>query len=84
MSARELAEWQAFDDIDPIGDERIDLLVGILASVMANPHRKRGARAFKPSDFMPFIDREALSKAEQKKANTALRTYLMGLGNRRS
>jgi hypothetical protein len=54
LSARELQQWQAFDRINPIGDERIDLLIGIMTASLINsqPGRKR---KFKASDFMPFV-----------------------------
>lgn len=32
---------------------RADLRVGLLASLLYNPHRKKGARALKPEDFFP-------------------------------
>lgn len=47
----------AFDRISPFGDERADLRTGILASLTANIHRKKGAAAFTPADFMPFLER---------------------------
>ena len=51
MSARELAEWRAFDAVEPIGEPRADLRAGIIASLVWNANwtsRKT------PFDFMPY------------------------------
>ena len=82
VSARELAEWEAFDSIDPIGDERGDLLMGILASLMANMNRKKGSKAYRPSDFMPFVDREAVKKADTAALGEQIKAALAGGGKR--
>ena len=44
--------WQAYQRINPWGEERADLRMGILATVIAAPNVKQGHR-LKPSDFMP-------------------------------
>lgn len=55
VSSRELAEWAAYYQSDPFGDERADLRAGIVASVIANVNRdaKKRAKPFEPGDFMP-------------------------------
>lgn len=53
ISSRELSEWQAYFETDPFGEERADLRAGIIAAIIANIYRKKGAKPFKPSDFMP-------------------------------
>lgn len=63
MSARELAEWMAFDRISPIGEDRADLRAGIIASVIANSHRVKGD-PFTPADFMPFIEKPKATPAD--------------------
>ena len=58
LSGRELTEWQAFEAIDgPIGNQRADLRSGIVAATVANCHRSSKSAAFKPQDFMPFVER---------------------------
>lgn len=59
ISSRELAEWQAYDQIDPIGEARADLRAGIVASTVANVNRdpKKRTRPYKPADFMPDFDK---------------------------
>ena len=57
MSSSELTQWMAFDTLEPIDSERrADLRAGIIASTIANCHRRRDAQPFKPSDFMPDFD----------------------------
>ena len=43
----------AYEHIEPFGETRADLRTGIVASILANVNRKKGARASKPKDFMP-------------------------------
>jgi len=58
VSASEISEWMAFDSIDPIGAERGDLRAGIIASTVANTSGgKKDGDAFKPADFMPYLEK---------------------------
>ena len=57
MSGRELAEWVAFDAIDPIGAGRGDLQAAIVASTIANVWRPKNKRAYKIQDFIPKFKR---------------------------
>ena len=70
MSAVELDMWQAYAAIEPFGEARADLRMGILASVIANANRdpKRKPDPFTPMDFIPDFDAAAnppLSPSEQ-------------------
>lgn len=61
MTSRDVAEWKAYFSIEPFGEERADLRMGILASLIANVNRdkKRKSEPFVPADFMPgFGDEE--------------------------
>ena len=53
----EFNEWQAFYAINPWGEPRADLRSAVVAHVIANVNRKKGARAFKPKDFMPDFEK---------------------------
>lgn len=53
MGWRQLVAWKEYADLEPFGDTRADLRMGILASLTANIHTKKGARQFTPADFMP-------------------------------
>lgn len=56
MSSVELASWIAYDRISPIGPERDDINQAIQTALIANAHRTKGARQFKPQDFMPYVE----------------------------
>lgn len=55
MSARELTEWMAYEQVSgTLGSERFDLLFSIVAATIANAlSRKR----FDVKDFLPMWDR---------------------------
>jgi hypothetical protein len=57
MTSKEFSEWMAYFAIEPFGEDRADLRMGILASVMANLWGKRKGRAWRPQDFIPRFDR---------------------------
>lgn len=62
MSSEELTEWIAYHRISPIDDARGDLQAGIIASLIANVNRSEKTAAFKPMDFMPYLDRPEKSE----------------------
>ncbi len=53
-----MAEFIAFDRIEPWGEWRADLRAGIIASVIANVNRGKKTKAFLAKDFMPFAQVE--------------------------
>ena len=57
ISASEFAEWMAFYQIEPFGEDRHDLRHGILCSVIAGLFASKG-NAPKPEDFIPRFDEE--------------------------
>lgn len=60
MSSRELTEWEAYERATgPIGEERLDRLFGMLASVIANVNRTKQQRPFRAEQFIPKWDRDA-------------------------
>jgi hypothetical protein len=60
MGSRELSEWMAYNELDPIGEYRADLRMGILAATVANTGYARPQEAMAPADFMPdFLGRSA-------------------------
>lgn len=50
MSSVEFATWAAYDQLSPIGNERFDYLMAMLATLMANLW---GRRRYKLRDFLP-------------------------------
>lgn len=53
VTAWQLMRWSEYDRCEPWGPERGDLRAGIVAATVANTVRGKGARPFKPADFMP-------------------------------
>ena len=59
MSSRQLAEWIAYYQLEPWGEERADLRAGIVASTIANVNRSaKRTKPYTPRDFMPRFDAE--------------------------
>lgn len=54
LPAATLAEYMAFDRIEPIGEARADLRAGIIASTIANHSMSPPKEPMRPLDFMPF------------------------------
>ncbi len=68
MSSLELSAWVAYDRLSPIGPERQDINQAIGTAVLANAHRGKGSRQYKPQDFLPFIeDSNKATTAEEMK-----------------
>lgn len=53
ISSRELVEWMAFDAVEPLGESRADLRMGIVAATVANVNRASNQPAVAPADFVP-------------------------------
>ena len=53
MSAKELAEWEAFYLLEPFGEYQTNYAAGVVASTIANIYRKKNSKLFTPDDFMP-------------------------------
>jgi hypothetical protein len=71
MSSREFAEWMAYYELEPFGEERADLRSAIVASTVANAHRdpKRRRKPFRPLDFMPRFDETKRPKGVESMLN---------------
>lgn len=54
IPAATLAEYMAYDRIEPIGEVRADLRAGIIASTVANHSMSPPKEPMRPLDFMPF------------------------------
>lgn len=59
IDSAELTEWIAFGALEPWGETRADLRAGIIASAAANHGFAKLDKPYQPSDFMPFLRREA-------------------------
>ena len=66
MTSLQFAEWMAYSRLEPWGEERDDLRMGIVASTIANVYRKEGKKPFKPADFMPQFEPETEEDAQAR------------------
>jgi len=57
ISSKELSEWMAYFQLEPFGEGRADLRMGILASLVSNMFTKKGSKRYTPKDFMPEFDK---------------------------
>ncbi len=78
MTASELTEYMAYDQIEPIGEPRADLRVGILAATVANHSASPPRQAAKPVDFMPFAKAFQEPAAVISLDDDAARAQLLG------
>jgi hypothetical protein len=53
IPASVLDDWRAYASIEPFGALADFWRSGMIASVLANIHRQRGASPARPADFMP-------------------------------
>mgnify|MGYP001589396703 CR=1 FL=1 len=65
MSNREFQDWFLYEQIEPFGEKRDDLRAGILWSLLANIHRRKGASPIQIADY-PLIKE---SKTQLETAN---------------
>lgn len=45
----------AYDSLEPIGGMRLDFAAAVVASTIANVHRRKGDKKYLLKDFMPFL-----------------------------
>jgi len=79
ISSRDFAGWMAYSRLEPWGEERDDLRMGIIASTIANANRPKNRKAYTPADFMPDFEIET---EEQAQARLMARAF-SALGGRR-
>ncbi len=66
MSSWEFVYWIAYNNLDPFGNDREDLRMGILASSAVNVHLKNGRT--RPSDFIPEFGKPRVKDWREVKA----------------
>lgn len=55
LSWEQFCGWLADYEMGRWGEERADLRTGSVLSLYANAHRKKGAKPFKPADFVSMF-----------------------------
>lgn len=79
MSYSELADWMIYYSIEPFPEERADLRAGIIASTLANVHRSKNGKVFKPEDFIPeYIEKKKESPESLVNKMNTLKTLFGG------
>jgi len=55
MSSAEFEDWLAYNQVSPIGPERLDHLAALVAATVANanPFRKKGSKSVAVAAFVP-------------------------------
>ncbi len=66
ISSRDFAEWIAYSRMEPWGEERDDLRMGIIASTIANANRGKNQKPFTPQMFMPQFEQETEEDAQAR------------------
>jgi hypothetical protein len=56
MDTTELNEWAALAKVEPIGLERIEVLLAQLCSLVFNANRPKHAKAATPMEYMPWYN----------------------------
>ena len=56
LTSKQVSEWMAYYNIEPWGEGQGFYQAGIIASLIANVNRKKGAKPFKPKDFIPDFE----------------------------
>ena len=79
MSARDVVEWQAYATLDPFGEERADFRAGIIASTVASVF---GGKC-KPSDFMPFLEKDEPEPQTEERMQQMLKGFAVAFGGKK-
>jgi hypothetical protein len=84
LTATQLAEWEAYDIIDPIGEIRNDIKFANMASLISNlmigAHGKKGSQMTKPEDFIIKWDFGAIEK-DKKQSVEEMKRILLGMAS---
>lgn len=56
MSSEELAEWMAYERLEPFGETRADIRTALVCSTLANINRDKKVKPYKIQDFMLDFD----------------------------
>jgi hypothetical protein len=74
LTSRQLAEWEAYNVIDPIGEWRADFRISYLASLITNLairiHGKKGAKSVDIEEFLLKWDAEAGKVKQEDKVQS--------------
>ena len=78
-TARELLEWQAYDSIQPFGDERADLRAASIRHAVLSPHLKKGKKMTLKDCMLNF---EAKKKQTASEMEQMLKSLVRAKGGK--
>jgi len=80
LTAGQIAEWEVYDTIDPIGDFRIEMTLAQGLSFMANllikAHFKSGSKLTEPVDFLVDWTGEIGEDKQKKQSADDMKNFL--------
>jgi hypothetical protein len=76
MTAEEYGLWMADYATEPWGEQRMDVGFAVVASTVANVHRKANAPAYSLTNFMPYAP-----KAEEAEDDATPAEFIKRLEN---
>lgn len=57
IDSAEFTEWVAYHNLKPFTFDSVENILSIIAAMIANSVSKKGAKQFKPQDFVPKLKR---------------------------
>ena len=89
MTSIQLTEWQAYDRLEPIGEERGDFRMAFQCSLITNMIRKiygtKGCKMTVPSDFMLEWDKDPDEElVPEKQSVEQMKEVMFGIAGRQN
>lgn len=85
MNSYQIAEWEAFNFLDPIGDERQDIHMAILATTIFNLavdiHGKKGTKHREITDYMPNWGGDETDEGKGKQSVEEMKNILLSMAS---
>ncbi|HYE20981.1 MAG TPA: hypothetical protein VEA69_21220 [Tepidisphaeraceae bacterium] len=77
MTTADYMLYVAAEALNPRGEQRDDLRMGILAAAVSNPYRGKNSRPFKPADFIPKF---GARRQDPRRLKAEFKAYTLALG----
>jgi len=81
LTASEVAEWEVYDRLDPIGDFRMEMTLAqglsIIANLLIQAHFKKGSKLLKPIDFLIDWSGENKESGDKKQSVEEMKQFLL-------
>lgn len=76
----QVAEWIAYYNLEPFGFTADWLRTGVVAAMIANVNKRKGAKAAMPEDFVPSKRKKRQSIAEQRGVLEQIKQWARSVG----